>query len=130
MNAANATSAVGTVASANPYVAVAKVGFETAGQIGSKMFGNPDLVVDKDGRPIAMTSRGPPPKQSVSMVKYMAIAIGVVLALLVMFLIFQQPLKAQEAKSIWGFTQPARPVSLKSVHPHERDRVFGVIPLV
>ena len=51
--------------------------------------------------------RGPPPKESVSMVKYMAIGVFIILALIIILVFGRAPEKAPEYQSIFNSFQPA-----------------------
>lgn len=80
--------------------------------------------------------RGPPPKESVSMVKYITIAVGIIVVLLIIFVLGKKPQEAPHYQSIFDkFTPnrlglPVEPAKRDYLRPMESNSamVFGIIP--
>ena len=79
--------------------------------------------------------RGPPPKEAVSMVKYIVIAVVIIAVLLIYFGIGRKPQDAPKYQSVFDNFTPDRlglpiPAPRHIIQPLESDatRVFGIIP--
>lgn len=79
--------------------------------------------------------RGPPPKESVSMVKYIVIAVIIIAVLMIYYGLGRKPQEAPKYQSVFGFTpgriglpsMPAEQQTVPSLHT-DATRMFGIIP--
>lgn len=77
--------------------------------------------------------RGPPPKEAVSMVRYIVIAVLIMVVLLIYYGIGRKPQEAPKYQSVFGFTPgrfglPAMPAERSKVPNTDATRVFGIVP--
>lgn len=80
--------------------------------------------------------RGPPPKEAVSMVKYIVIAVAIMVVLLIIYGIGRKPQEAPRYQSIFdNFTSlryglPTQPAKRNYLQPIDSNAamVFGIIP--